>query len=199
MLQTANRRYPASPRDARRASCVVSYGSTRLYCTPRIEVFTCAYGSTVVATGSRVNDFSFWFSSKYLDEETGLYYYGRRHYSPGQAQGIGAAFSHYAIASSLTEDSPPISERKDGLDKKDNVSHDVTHEDCNYQTGAPRLQHRAGMGGRWGGGHGAEPDPSRRPNLPSARADPGQVQDAGLCGTRKGDLREQDHSERGFA
>jgi hypothetical protein len=29
-----------------------------------------------------VNDFHFWFSSKYLDSETGLYYYGYRYYSP---------------------------------------------------------------------------------------------------------------------
>jgi RHS repeat-associated protein len=29
-----------------------------------------------------VNDFNFWFSTKYLDHETGNYYYGYRYYSP---------------------------------------------------------------------------------------------------------------------
>ncbi|MBA4388549.1 MAG: hypothetical protein C0404_11245 [Verrucomicrobia bacterium] len=38
-----------------------------------------AYGNTPVATGSMVNDFHFWFSAKYLDPETGLYYYGYRY------------------------------------------------------------------------------------------------------------------------
>jgi len=40
------------------------------------------YGETTVATGPMVNYFNFWFSSKYLDHETGLYYYGLRFYSP---------------------------------------------------------------------------------------------------------------------
>jgi len=40
------------------------------------------FGNTIVATGDKVNDFHFWFSSKYLDQETGLYYYGYRFYSP---------------------------------------------------------------------------------------------------------------------
>jgi RHS repeat-associated protein len=37
-----------------------------------------AFGNTIVATGSMVNDFNFWFSSKYQDQDTGLYYYGYR-------------------------------------------------------------------------------------------------------------------------
>jgi RHS repeat-associated protein len=41
-----------------------------------------AYGNTLVATGAMVNDFHFWFSSKYLDQESGLYYYGYRYYHP---------------------------------------------------------------------------------------------------------------------
>jgi RHS repeat-associated protein len=41
-----------------------------------------AYGNTLVASGSMIDDFGFWFSSKYLDRETGLYYYGYRQYSP---------------------------------------------------------------------------------------------------------------------
>ena len=41
-----------------------------------------AFGKTVVATGSMVHTLHFWFSTKYLDEETGLYYYGLRYYSP---------------------------------------------------------------------------------------------------------------------
>jgi RHS repeat-associated protein len=40
------------------------------------------FGRTVLATGPMVNEFHFWFSSKYLDSETGLYYYGFRFYSP---------------------------------------------------------------------------------------------------------------------
>ncbi len=42
-----------------------------------------AFGNTVVATGSMVHTLHYWFSTKYLDEETGLYYYGFRYYSPG--------------------------------------------------------------------------------------------------------------------
>jgi len=41
-----------------------------------------AYGNTLVSTGAMVNDFNFWFSTKYLDHETGLYYYGLRYYNP---------------------------------------------------------------------------------------------------------------------
>ena len=44
------------------------------------------FGNTIVATGPMVNDFSFWFSTKYLDQETGLYYYGYRYYSPGMGR-----------------------------------------------------------------------------------------------------------------
>ncbi|MDD3546296.1 MAG: RHS repeat-associated core domain-containing protein, partial [Kiritimatiellae bacterium] len=40
------------------------------------------FGRTTVATGPLVHDLHFWFSTKYLDEETGLYYYGERFYSP---------------------------------------------------------------------------------------------------------------------
>jgi RHS repeat-associated protein len=42
-----------------------------------------AFGSTIVATGNMVHTLHFWFSTKYLDDETGLYYYGYRYYSPG--------------------------------------------------------------------------------------------------------------------
>gem|GEM_PF-3983359 len=41
-----------------------------------------AFGNTIVASGSMVHTLHFWFSTKYLDEETGLYYYGYRFYSP---------------------------------------------------------------------------------------------------------------------
>jgi RHS repeat-associated protein len=40
------------------------------------------FGRTIVATGPLVRDLHFWFSTKYLDEETGFYYYGERFYSP---------------------------------------------------------------------------------------------------------------------
>ncbi|MBA4387216.1 MAG: hypothetical protein C0404_04490 [Verrucomicrobia bacterium] len=39
-----------------------------------------AYGNTMVASGAMANSLSFWFSSKYLDPETGFYYYGSRYY-----------------------------------------------------------------------------------------------------------------------
>ncbi|MBA4387317.1 MAG: hypothetical protein C0404_05005 [Verrucomicrobia bacterium] len=38
-----------------------------------------AYGNTMVASGAMANSLSFWFSSKYLDPETGFYYYGSRY------------------------------------------------------------------------------------------------------------------------
>jgi len=41
-----------------------------------------AYGNLISSSGNMVNDFSILFSSKYLDRETGLYYYGYRYYSP---------------------------------------------------------------------------------------------------------------------
>ncbi|MDD5679451.1 MAG: hypothetical protein PHW60_15895 [Kiritimatiellae bacterium] len=40
------------------------------------------YGNLIVATGEHADDFAFLFSSKYLDRETSLYYYGYRYYSP---------------------------------------------------------------------------------------------------------------------
>jgi len=45
-------------------------------------------GNTIVATGAMVNDFNFWFSSKCLDAETGLYYYGLRYYSANLSRWI---------------------------------------------------------------------------------------------------------------
>lgn len=41
-----------------------------------------AFGGTVSQTGAMAADFRFRFSSKYLDDETGLYYYGFRYYAP---------------------------------------------------------------------------------------------------------------------
>jgi len=41
-----------------------------------------AFGNTVSQTGVMAADFRFRFSSKYLDHETGLYFYGYRWYSP---------------------------------------------------------------------------------------------------------------------
>ena len=40
-----------------------------------------AFGNTIVATGPMVHEFHHWFSSKYLDEDTGFYYYGYRYFS----------------------------------------------------------------------------------------------------------------------
>ncbi|NNJ86208.1 MAG: hypothetical protein HKP20_03465, partial [Akkermansiaceae bacterium] len=40
------------------------------------------FGNTTVANGSKKDDFAHRFSTKYLDEETGLYYYGYRYYDP---------------------------------------------------------------------------------------------------------------------
>ena len=40
-----------------------------------------AYGNTLVSSGSMVDNFNCCFSSKYLDKETSLLYYGQRYYS----------------------------------------------------------------------------------------------------------------------
>jgi len=41
-----------------------------------------AFGNTVSQTGAMADDFRVRFSSKYLDDETGLYYYGFRYFAP---------------------------------------------------------------------------------------------------------------------
>lgn len=41
------------------------------------------FGGTVVSTGDKKNDFEYWFSTKYTDEETGLLYFGFRYLNPG--------------------------------------------------------------------------------------------------------------------
>ncbi len=46
------------------------------------------FGNTVVAEGANLADLKFRFSTKYLDE-TGMYYYGRRSYSPEIGRWIG--------------------------------------------------------------------------------------------------------------
>jgi len=49
-----------------------------------------------VATGTLVHELHFWFSTKYLDEETGLYYYGYRYYLP--------TLGHWINRDSIEED-----------------------------------------------------------------------------------------------
>ncbi len=39
------------------------------------------FGGTITSSGTKANDFRFRFSTKYLDDETGLYYYAMRYYS----------------------------------------------------------------------------------------------------------------------
>ena len=41
-----------------------------------------AFGRTIAQSGPMADAFPFRFSTKYYDSETGLYYYGRRYYSP---------------------------------------------------------------------------------------------------------------------
>ena len=41
-----------------------------------------AFGGTISSGGDMADDFNFRFSSKYLDDETGFYYYGFRYFSP---------------------------------------------------------------------------------------------------------------------
>jgi len=41
-----------------------------------------AFGTTTAKSGPEADSNPFRFSTKYLDEETGLYYYGYRHYDP---------------------------------------------------------------------------------------------------------------------
>jgi uncharacterized protein RhaS with RHS repeats len=42
-----------------------------------------AFGNTAAQSGTLADAFAYRFSTKYLDYETGLYYYGYRYYSPG--------------------------------------------------------------------------------------------------------------------
>ena len=44
------------------------------------------YGNTISKTGALADVNPFRFSTKYLDSETGLYYYGHRYYSPGMGR-----------------------------------------------------------------------------------------------------------------
>jgi len=41
-----------------------------------------AFGNTVAKGGGLVDTLHYWYSTKYLDHDTGLYYYGHRYYSP---------------------------------------------------------------------------------------------------------------------
>ncbi|MEK9136056.1 MAG: RHS repeat-associated core domain-containing protein, partial [Bacteroidota bacterium] len=45
-----------------------------------------AFGNTIVASGAMVNDFNFWFSTKYWDGETGKGYWGYRYYHPDEGR-----------------------------------------------------------------------------------------------------------------
>jgi len=45
-----------------------------------------AFGNTSASSGAMADDFHFLFSSKYLDEETGFYYYGYRYYHPASGR-----------------------------------------------------------------------------------------------------------------
>jgi RHS repeat-associated protein len=41
-----------------------------------------AFGNTIAKGGAMIDVLHFWYSTKYLDHDTGLYYYGYRYYSP---------------------------------------------------------------------------------------------------------------------
>jgi RHS repeat-associated protein len=41
-----------------------------------------AFGNTIAKGGALVDTLHFWYSTKYLDHDTGFYYYGYRYYSP---------------------------------------------------------------------------------------------------------------------
>jgi RHS repeat-associated protein len=41
-----------------------------------------AFGNTIAKGGDMVDVLHFWYSTKYLDHDTGLYYYGYRYYAP---------------------------------------------------------------------------------------------------------------------
>jgi len=47
-----------------------------------------AFGQTISQSGDMASDFSHRFSTKYADDETGLYYYGYRYYSPGSGRWV---------------------------------------------------------------------------------------------------------------
>lgn len=77
-------RPPAQPECAEGRRGIANYVDTNATVVARREFG--AYGNTLVATGDMVNEFHFWFSSKYLDQETGLYYYGLRFYHSGMGR-----------------------------------------------------------------------------------------------------------------
>ena len=69
-----------------------------------------AFGETITSTGSKKNDFAHWFSTKRLDAETGLCYYGYRYYDPETGRwtsreplGDRAFFDHYTMGLSRDE------------------------------------------------------------------------------------------------
>lgn len=61
-------------------------GNITRYCAAQGNVVASytydAFGNTIAQSGPMVDNFSHCFSTKYLDAETGLYYYGYRFYSP---------------------------------------------------------------------------------------------------------------------
>ena len=92
-------------------------------------------------------------------------------------------------AGAHTGKSPPPENPNPALDAGGGVEHPVAHEDSHHSANSSRLQRGSCVGRARGGSDGVEPDTPCRPNLPAAPRNPGQVQNAGFCGSRQGHLR----------
>jgi RHS repeat-associated protein len=74
------------------------------------------FGGTTVATGAKATDFPHRFSTKFLDPETGLYYYGYRFYNPEMGRWVnrdptgevGSANLQISCANSPTNSVDPL-------------------------------------------------------------------------------------------
>jgi len=88
MVAVAEKPYTGKPKtsSAEPGFAVFTYSETYVSENTYSGVFGGAtespFGQTIALTGDKKDEFSFWFSSKYEDTETGLYYYGYRSYSP---------------------------------------------------------------------------------------------------------------------
>jgi len=79
---SVKRYFPLADANGNCVSFIDEAGNVQVYYTYD------AFGNTVSQTGNMADDFRFRFSSKYLDDETGLYYYGYRYYAPAPGRWV---------------------------------------------------------------------------------------------------------------
>jgi RHS repeat-associated protein len=91
-----------------------------------------AYGNTLVASGPMVNEFSFWFSSKYLDRETGLYYYGHRYYHPETGRWVSRDPIGDQAFVSVAKKHPVVQLALDNLLESDELIRDLVREKSGF-------------------------------------------------------------------